>query len=42
MLLRNVFTKALWDARRSLPGWAVAIAAVGAMYSSFWQTVNTP
>lgn len=42
MLLRNPFTKALFDARRSLLGWTVAIAAVGAMYASFWPTVDTP
>jgi ABC-2 type transport system permease protein len=42
VLLRNPFTKALWDARRSLPGWAVAVAAVGAMYAAFWPSMNTP
>jgi ABC-2 type transport system permease protein len=41
-MLRNVFTKTLWDARRSLLAWAVAIAAVAAMYAAFWPTVNTP
>jgi ABC-2 type transport system permease protein len=41
-MLRNVFTKALWDARRSLLAWAVAIAALAAMYAAFWPTVNTP
>jgi ABC-2 type transport system permease protein len=41
-VLRNVFTKALWEGRRSLLGWTLAIAAVGAMYASFWPTVNTP
>jgi ABC-2 type transport system permease protein len=41
-VLRNVFTKTIWDARRALVGWAVAIAAVAAMYASFWPTVNTP
>jgi ABC-2 type transport system permease protein len=41
-MLRNVFTKTLWDARRSLLGWALAIAAVAAMYAAFWPTVNTP
>jgi ABC-2 type transport system permease protein len=41
-MLRNVFTKTLWDARRSLVGWAVAISAVAAMYAAFWPTVNTP
>ena len=42
MLLRNVFTKSLWDARRSLLGWTLAVAAVGCMYAGFWPTVNTP
>lgn len=41
-MLRNVFTKTLWDARRSLLGWTLAIAAVAVMYASFWPTVNTP
>jgi ABC-2 type transport system permease protein len=41
-MLRDVFTKTLWDARRSLLGWALAIAAVAAMYAAFWPTVNTP
>jgi ABC-2 type transport system permease protein len=41
-MLRNVFTKTLWDTRRSLLGWAVAIGAVAAMYAAFWPTVNTP
>ncbi|MFI7573989.1 ABC transporter permease subunit [Micromonospora sp. NPDC049497] len=42
MLLRDPFTKALHDARRSLVGWAVAIAAVGTMYAAFWPTMQTP
>ncbi len=42
MLLRNVFTKSIWDARRSIPGWAVAITAVGSMYAAFWPMVNSP
>jgi beta-exotoxin I transport system permease protein len=41
-MLRDVLTKTLWDARRSLLGWALAIAAVAAMYAAFWPTVNTP
>jgi ABC-2 type transport system permease protein len=41
-LLRNPFTKSLWDARRSLPGWTVAIAAVTLMYAAFWPSVNSP
>ena len=42
MLLHNVFGKALWDARRSLPGWIVAIAGVGLMYAAFWPTMRSP
>ena len=41
-MLRNVFTKTLWDARRALLGWALAISAVAVMYAAFWPTVNTP
>jgi ABC-2 type transport system permease protein len=41
-MLRDVFTKTLWDARRSVAGWAVAISAVAATYAAFWPTVNTP
>jgi ABC-2 type transport system permease protein len=42
VLLRNVFTKSIWDARRSLPGWTVAIVAVGLMYAAFWPTMRSP
>jgi ABC-2 type transport system permease protein len=42
VLLRDPFTKSLWDARRSLPGWTVAIAAVALMYAAFWPSVNSP
>jgi ABC-2 type transport system permease protein len=42
MLLRNVFTKSLWDARRSLTGWTLAIVGVGAMYGAFWPSVQSP
>lgn len=42
MLLRNVFTKSLWDSRRSLIGWTVAIVGVGAMYGAFWPSVQSP
>ncbi|MEW2381830.1 ABC transporter permease subunit [Micromonospora sp. NPDC047707] len=42
MLLRDPFTKFLYDARRSLLGWSIAIVAVGALYASFWPTMQTP
>ncbi|HSJ72262.1 MAG TPA: ABC transporter permease subunit [Acidimicrobiia bacterium] len=41
-MLRNPFTKWLWDARRSILGWSVAVAAVGSMYASFWPTFDDP
>lgn len=42
MLLRNVFTRSLFDARRSLPGWTAAIVVVASMYSAFWPSVRSP
>ena len=42
VLLRNAFGKALWDARRSLLGWTVAIVAVAAGYGAFWPYVQSP
>lgn len=42
MLLHNVFTRSLWDSRRSLIGWTVAITAVAMMYAAFWPTVQSP
>lgn len=42
MWLSNTFTKWLWDARRSLAVWTVAISAVGGMYAAFWPTINDP
>jgi ABC-2 type transport system permease protein len=42
MLLRNPFTKSLFDSRRSLLGWTLAIVFVGAGYASFWPTIQTP
>lgn len=41
-MLRNPFTKAVWDARRSLFGWALGLAAVGAMYAGFYPSMKSP
>jgi ABC-2 type transport system permease protein len=41
-MLSNVFAKALWDARRSMIGWTLAVAGVGALYAAFWPVVDTP
>ncbi len=41
-MLRNPFAKWLWDARRSLLGWAIAIVVLGAGYAAFWPTIDSP
>lgn len=41
-MLRNVFAKWLWDARRSVLGWALGIAVVGGFYAAFWPTIDNP
>ena len=41
-MLRSVFSKTLWDQRRSLIAWAIGITAVGAFYASFYPLINTP
>ena len=42
MMTRNVFTKWLWDSRRSLLGWTLAIVVAGCGYAAFWPTINDP
>ncbi|KAG1648699.1 hypothetical protein GQR58_029634 [Nymphon striatum] len=42
MMFRNTFAKWLWDARRSITVWALAISAVGGLYAALWPTVNDP
>lgn len=41
-MLRNPFTKWLWDSRRSILGWTLAIVLVGAGYAAFWPSVDNP
>jgi ABC-2 type transport system permease protein len=41
-MLRNSFTKWLWDYRRSMITWVLSIAGVGAMYAAFWPTMDNP
>lgn len=41
-MLRNVFGKSLWDQRRSILGWSVAVAAVGVLYAAFYPSMNNP
>jgi beta-exotoxin I transport system permease protein len=42
MPLRNPYTKALWDARRGVIGWTVAIGAVALLYSVYYPAVSQP
>lgn len=41
-MLRSVFTKSLWDQRRGIVAWAIAIAVVGAAYAAFYPSINDP
>jgi ABC-2 type transport system permease protein len=41
-MLRNPFTKWLWDGRRSLVGWILAIVFVGGGYAAFWPVIDDP
>ncbi|WP_412539502.1 ABC transporter permease subunit [Longispora sp. K20-0274] len=36
----NVFTKTLWDARRSLLGWSIGTTLVALMYASFFPSMS--
>jgi ABC-2 type transport system permease protein len=39
-MIRTVYAKWLWDSRRSLLGWTLAILFVGCGYAAFWPTMN--
>jgi ABC-2 type transport system permease protein len=41
-MLRSVFTKSLWDQRRAISAWALAIAFVGAAYAAFYPSMSNP
>lgn len=41
-MLRNSYTKWLWDNRRSIVGWTLGIVGVGGFYASFWPTIDNP
>jgi ABC-2 type transport system permease protein len=41
-MLHNTFTKWLWDNRRSVIGWTIAIAGVGVFYGGMWPAFNDP
>lgn len=41
-MLRNVFSKTLWDERRGILVWSIGIAAVGVVYAAFFPSLNNP
>ena len=41
-MLRDIWTKTLWDQRRSLLGWAIGFAAVSLVYGAFYPFAATP
>ena len=41
-MLRSVFGKSLWDQRRGIGVWSLAVAAVGVLYASFYPSMNNP
>lgn len=41
-MLRDIWTKTLWDQRRSLLGWAVGLVAVSLIYGGFYPFAATP
>jgi ABC-2 type transport system permease protein len=41
-VIRTVLAKWLWDSRRFLLGWTLAIVVVGCGYAAFWPTFEDP
>lgn len=41
-MVRDPMSKWLWDSRRSVLGWTLAIAGVGGMYAAFWPSIDNP
>ena len=41
-MLADIWTKTLWDQRRSLLGWAIGFVAVAVIYGGFYQYASTP
>jgi ABC-2 type transport system permease protein len=41
-MLRSAYGKWLFDSRRSILGWTIAIAGVGGMYAAFWPFIDNP
>jgi len=41
-MLADIWTKTLWDQRRSMLGWAIGFVAVSAIYGGFYPFASTP
>ncbi len=41
-MLRDIWTKTLFDQRRALLGWSIGLAGVALMYAGFYPSVNDP
>lgn len=41
-MLADIWTKTLWDQRRSLLGWTIGFVAVAAIYGAFYPFASTP
>ena len=41
-MLRDIWTKSLWDQRRALLGWSIGFIAVALIYGSFYPLAATP
>lgn len=41
-MLRDIWTKTLWDQRRALAGWSIGFLAVSLIYGSFYPFAATP
>lgn len=41
-MLRNVFSKTLWDQRIGILGWSLGIAMAAAVYAAFYPSIRSP
>ncbi len=41
-MVSDAMTKWLWDNRRSVLGWTLAVSGVGGMYAAFWPSIDNP
>lgn len=41
-MLRNVFSKTLWDQRISILGWSLGVALAASVYAAFYPSIRSP